>query len=424
MSGNLIGGTVPRTQLILNQTAREWSINLYLNKAFASSTQDRYFVYNLMVPKTIGCGFNTRKGISNNNTITSYTANTSDIILDDGITYREAKSSEISATIDILPTTNEIGCFYIFQANILIKAGTNACNVYLCFTNTLFIDCGEKTYGCNKFPLYLNYKEEIAVYWYQLGTDIYGEAARDESGRSVSLSSDGTIIAIGAPRNDDNGDQSGHVRIYEYDGKSWNQLGNDIDGEAEIDYSGISVSLSSDGKIVAIGAERNDGTEKGENDGHVRIYQYDGTSWNQLGEDESDYSGYSISLSEDGKTVAIGAIGNDGRGYRTGHVRIYEYDGTKWNQLGSDIDGEAENDESGYSVSLSADGRIVAVSSIENKETRGHVRVYEYTNSQWTQLGTDIEGESIYDYSGYSVSLSSDGKIIAISATDNDGVNG
>ena len=36
------------------------------------------------------------------------------------------------------------------------------------------------------------------VHWSQLGTDIDGEAAGDYSGRSVSLSSDGTKVAIGA----------------------------------------------------------------------------------------------------------------------------------------------------------------------------------------------------------------------------------
>ncbi|MDG2208968.1 MAG: hypothetical protein P8K81_03160, partial [Flavobacteriales bacterium] len=37
------------------------------------------------------------------------------------------------------------------------------------------------------------------------------------SGTSVSLSSDGTTVAIGAMANDGNGSYSGHVRIYSYD---------------------------------------------------------------------------------------------------------------------------------------------------------------------------------------------------------------
>ncbi|MDO5969512.1 T9SS type A sorting domain-containing protein [Flavivirga aquimarina] len=48
----------------------------------------------------------------------------------------------------------------------------------------------------------------------QIGSDINGEAADDFSGHSVSLSEDGSILAIGAPYNSDNGNLSGHVRVY------------------------------------------------------------------------------------------------------------------------------------------------------------------------------------------------------------------
>ena len=56
--------------------------------------------------------------------------------------------------------------------------------------------------------------EPLVESWFQLGQDIDGEARFDQSGRSVSLSSDGKTVAIGAPDNDGNGDSSGHVRIF------------------------------------------------------------------------------------------------------------------------------------------------------------------------------------------------------------------
>ena len=90
-----------------------------------------------------------------------------------------------------------------------------------------------------------------------IGADIDGDAADDRSGYSVSLSSDGTTVAIGAPFNDGaNGSNSGQVRIYTWNGatSAWDQQGADIDGEAADDQSGYSVSLSSDGTTVAIGA--------------------------------------------------------------------------------------------------------------------------------------------------------------------------
>jgi len=263
--------------------------------------------------------------------------------------------------------------------------------------------------------------------WIQLGQDIDGEAAGDQSGSSVSLSSDGSTVAIGATYNNGNGNSAGHVRIYSWDGSSWNQLGQDIYGEAAVDFSGWSVSLSSDGSTVAIGARQNDGN--GSDAGHVRIFSWDGSSWNQLGQDIDgeaayDYSGVSVSLSSDGSTVAIGAANNNGNGNSAGHVRIYSWDGSSWNQLGQDIDGEAASDGSGWSVSLSSDGSTVAIGARKNDgngNESGHVRIYSWDGSSWIQLGQDIDGEAAYDQSGFSVSISSDGSTVAIGARWNDG---
>ena len=265
--------------------------------------------------------------------------------------------------------------------------------------------------------------------WIQVGADIDGEAADDRSGRSVSLSADGSIVAIGAPQNDGNGSNSGHVRVYQYSGGAWTQIGADIDGEAAEDASGWSVSLSDDGSIVAIGARLNDGIN-GSNSGHVRIYQNNGGTWIQIGADidgeaAEDASGFSVSLNSDGTIVAIGSRLNDGiNGSNSGHVRIYQNTGGTWTQIAADIDGEAAEDASGSSVSLSADGSIVAIGAPLNDENgtdSGHVRVYQNTGGTWTQIGEDIDGETADDVSGQSVSLSYDGSIVAIGAPQNDG---
>jgi hypothetical protein len=263
--------------------------------------------------------------------------------------------------------------------------------------------------------------------WSQVGNDINGEVVADFSGFSVSLSSDGTILAIGAVSNDGNGANSGHVRVYQNISGNWVQLGNDIDGEATGDSSGSSVSLSSDGTIVAIGATSNDGN--GVNSGHVRVYQNISGNWVQLGSDidgevSGDSSGFSVSLSADGSVVAIGAPNNDGNGFNSGHVRVYQNISGNWIQLGSDIDGEVSIDQSGFSVSLSSNGSIVAIGAFSNDgngTVSGHVRVYKNNSGNWTQIGNDIDGEAANDSSGYSVSLSSDGSVLAIGAPNNDG---
>ena len=268
---------------------------------------------------------------------------------------------------------------------------------------------------------------EIENKWNQMGDDIYGDAGSDKMGYSVSLSSDGTIVAMGAPEHDRNSKNNvGLVRVFQWNDSSWNQIGTDIDGEAAEDQSGYSVSLSSDGTIVAIGSPYNDGS--GNNAGHVRVYQWNDSSWNQMGVDidgeaADDQSGYSVSLSSDGTIVAIGAPYNDGSGNNVGHVRVFQYNNTSWIQMGGDIDGEAAGDQSGYSVSLSSDGTIVAIGSPNNDgngNMSGHVRVYQWNDSSWNQIGPDIDGEAAVVQSGYSVSLSGDGTIVAIGAPNND----
>ena len=104
------------------------------------------------------------------------------------------------------------------------------------------------------------------------GGDIVGEAENDASGWSVSLSADGSIVAIGAPFNDGNGEGSGHVRVFEWDGSSWIQRGVDIDGESGDINTGWRVSLSADGSIVASSTPFNCGSIG--QSGQVRVYEY------------------------------------------------------------------------------------------------------------------------------------------------------
>eukprot|EP00751_Fragilariopsis_kerguelensis_P028155 CAMPEP_0170857918 /NCGR_PEP_ID=MMETSP0734-20130129/15611_1 /TAXON_ID=186038 /ORGANISM="Fragilariopsis kerguelensis, Strain L26-C5" /LENGTH=105 /DNA_ID=CAMNT_0011230313 /DNA_START=166 /DNA_END=480 /DNA_ORIENTATION=+ len=84
-----------------------------------------------------------------------------------------------------------------------------------------------------------------------------------------------------------------------------------------------------------------------------------------------------------------------------------------WTQLGGDINGEAVNDSSGYSVSLSlsADGTQVAVGATGNK---AGTEVFQWSNTEWTQLGVDIDSDN--DLYVSSVSLSDDGTWVAVGA--------
>ena len=283
--------------------------------------------------------------------------------------------------------------------------------------------------GNGTFSGHVRVYNNISDVWTQIGTDIDGEAASDRSGYGVSLSADGSKVAIGALFNDDNGINSGHVRVYENISAVWTQIGADIDGEATDDRSGSSVSLSSNGNILAIGANLNDGNINGSDSGHVRVYENISGVWTQIGADINgeavgDNSGVCVSLSSDGNVVAIGANYNDGNGNWSGHVRVYENISAVWTQIGADINGEAPQDLSGWRVSLSSDGSILAIGALQNSgngSDSGHVRIYQNLSGIWTQIGADIDGEAVEDASGWSVSLSSDGNTVAIGAEPNDG---
>ena len=381
-------------------------------------------------------------------------------------------------------------------ANNSDKSGTSVSLSY--YGNIVAIGEPKNNSSTGKVKVYQRDISNTSTGWTQIGGNIEGEESGDESGYSVSLSADGTIVAVGAIKNDGGGNNSGHVKVYQYNENSgWNQLGEDIDGENIDDNSGFSVSLSSDGNIIAIGAVLNDGVN-GTDRGHVRVYEYkvpnESNEWNnsdviiagaiydtdtrgtydankyywvRLGDDidgegGDNRNGCSVSLSSDGSIVAMGAKFNNGNGYNSGHVRVYEYkipsedewtngeiangddnvqdlDKYYWVRLGEDIDGEFKQDFSGWSVSLSSDetnGIIVAIGATRNNtessnlqdDQYGHVRVYKYDSDNentpigWEQLGNDIDGENNYDYSGWSVSLSSDetnGVIVAISSRVN-----
>jgi hypothetical protein len=265
--------------------------------------------------------------------------------------------------------------------------------------------------------------------WEPVGQVLVGEAGDDQSGRSIQLNWDGTRLAVGASGNDETASDAGHVRVYEWVDSaditnSWLQLGSDIDGEAEGDTSGCSVSLSADGSVVAVGAYKND-VEDSIDAGHVRVFVYndDQQDWVQLGSDidgseNGDWTGLAMALSGDGTRIVIGAEGNNMR-FLPGVSRVYDFiNGTEWVQVGDDLQG------GGYAVDISFDGRRVAIGSNRGADmgaNTGQILVYEYTGEggatstssssfEWTSiLASSIIGDQQGSMFGSSVVLSSDG---------------
>ena len=135
----------------------------------------------------------------------------------------------------------------------------------------------------------------ISGIWTQLGGDIDGEGFGDEFGSSVSINATGDVIAVGAYYNDgesgsnpSNNANNGSVRVYEWDGTSWKMRGLEINGEHTGDLFGYSISLNSTGDVVAVGAPHDADTGQ-QNAGSVSVYQYNGIKWNKLGDNKVEH---------------------------------------------------------------------------------------------------------------------------------------
>ena len=162
--------------------------------------------------------------------------------------------------------------------------------------------------------------------------DIVGEDAGDHAGAGVALNFDGSVVAVGAQEHVNAGGstRAGQARIFDWTGAAWEQRGDDIDGESHADLAGTALSLSSDGTVVAVGARFNDasGSVSCCDAGHVRVFRWDGSAWRQRGVDvdgeaKQDSFGVSVSLSADGEYLAVGANGNDGAFDGAGHARAF-----------------------------------------------------------------------------------------------------
>jgi len=263
---------------------------------------------------------------------------------------------------------------------------------------------------------------ELECEWRSYGSSLIGEDLYSQSGESISLSADGKTLAIGAYGNTPNQDYgiylAGHVRVYSFDegSNNWVRKGSDIDGDEECGFAGDSVSISDNGSVVALGAPWANNRS-----GKVQVYWFKEQvgDWVRVGgdldnENDGDEFGYSVSLSSDGKIVAAGATDNSDFASNAGHVRVYYLDeeSLDWVQMGSDIDGEAGNDNLGVHTSLSSDGKTLSVSAF--RSAGGIVRVYSFdeTEMEWIKVGNDIGSNQGHSWNGMSSSSAVD--IVAV----------
>jgi hypothetical protein len=315
-----------------------------------------------------------------------------------------------------------------------------------------------------------------------------GGASPGHTGNSIAISRDGLTMAIGAPHEsggatgidgdmDDNssfGAGAVYVYVRESEADPWTQQAYvKASNTGQLDHFGSSVALSRDGNVLAVaahfessGATGIDGDQSDDSvpqAGAVYVFARSGHSWEQqaylkasntgragVGDDfgDGDQFGYSLAMSADGRTLAIGAIAEDSaaRGINgdqqddsvisSGAVYVFARSGRTWfQQAYIKASNSEEGDLFGFAIALSADGNTLAASSYdEDGGTRlingpddnsanaaGAVFVFEREGGAWAET-TYLKGSRIErtDQLGYSVAISDDGNTIASGLGDED----
>lgn len=300
----------------------------------------------------------------------------------------------------------------------------------------------------------------------------------DQFGYSVALSGDGNTLAVGANLEASsatgvNGDQddnsvlgAGAVYVFIRDGATWSQQAYVKASNAEAgDVFGYQVGLSFDGNTLAVAAQGEDSAAPGVNfdeinnnaggAGAAYVFARNGANWTQQAylkasnPEENDLFGSSIAISDDGDTIVVGALDEDGgqpgvngdptdnSGRGSGVTYVFSRNGESWSQeayiKGLNTEGA---DAFGAAVSLSADGNTLAVGAPDENNTatgvnadagyrvgseertdhsNGATYVFARENGSWAQQAYIKPSHSgQFDQFGTRVTLSGDGDLLAV----------
>jgi hypothetical protein len=181
------------------------------------------------------------------------------------------------------------------------------------------------------------------------------------------------VAIVGAPEGGISGN-AGYVEVREFASSAWGTKGSRINGPSPDCRFGSSVEISKDGnRFIAGGYLYNGGgTERG----YAACYEWDGAAWQMLGapfigENDGDKLGFGTCINNDGDLVAVASHTSDSAGVEAGLVRVYHWDGTSWNQVGNTLFGDNAGDKFGYTTVM--DGNILAVGAQGGE----YVKTYE-----------------------------------------------
>mmetsp|Transcript_34300 Transcript_34300/g.34472 ORF Transcript_34300/g.34472 Transcript_34300/m.34472 type:complete len:462 (-) Transcript_34300:398-1783(-) len=225
------------------------------------------------------------------------------------------------------------------------------------------------------------------------------------------MSADGTTFVVGRTEES----SFGSAGVFRLDGSlTFQQIGGWINADANADSFGEAVAISADGTRIAVGATLydNDGFKKGVDDNDYYYDDYNLGNFFPSCFDKNDIDNTKANF---------------------GLVRVYDEVNGNWVQVGGDIVGDRACDKFGASIGMSFDGTRIVVGAPESDvpylsddtyeepskyEAAGSVRVLDFTNGVWTDVGQPITGQYRLAQIGTSVAMSADGGRIVVGSAN------
>ena len=283
--------------------------------------------------------------------------------------------------------------------------------------------------------------------WRQVGSTVNDSAEHAAStssfGMALDCSDDGTRIIVGAYVADVGGSNRGQAFVFDWNGSGWVRVGNILQGTQDGEYLGYAVAISGDGNYIAVGSPFYDDSSLSDS-GRYTVMYLNGSTWTLLpdsgsltstlqnyflGTSDNERTGWSLSLSHDGKTIAAGYRGNvSGAGSDAGQIRVHTYANGAWTQKGQNLNGLESGDRLGGSVKITPDGNHLIAGAYYGSVSAVYVYDYNSTSSQWvkrTTLTHPTSPSTNTHFYGSGIAISDDGNTVAVGASgdDTDGTN-
>jgi len=234
---------------------------------------------------------------------------------------------------------------------------------------------------------------------------IAGIITQEDRGDTVTLSPDGTFLAV-SHEYDDSG--RGLVSVYydvEGSASNWTLVFSHKlnDTNAQTRY-GWATAFSESADRLAISAPNYNGN--GTKIGLVHIFYRNATTWSLqetfTGTQDLEQFGFSMSLSSDGSTLVTGSPGSNGEGTLQGQLSTYQFDGDEWQPIDV-VSGIVDNDRVGRNVALSNNGTRLAATSLFHDALSGQVLLYDLVGGDKWVFVDEREGYLPGDRLGFGV---------------------